>query len=354
MTKKTKSIFGILSIFVLSVVLTLAYFSYQFLAVGPSDDTTEVLFDVMPGQSMTVVAQNLQERQLIKNSWLFLKWSRFKGMNSKLKKGEYALNKAMTPTEVLNVITSGKSVSRNLTIPEGKNIFEIAEIIEKNGYGSKEDFIKLVTDKAFVQQELNENLESLEGYLFPDTYKVTKFDTQKEIVQQMTNHFLKVWNELQPEVQKLNWPRHKLMTLASIVEKETGSAADRNLVSSVFHNRLRMNMRLQTDPTVLYGKALLMGSMPNNITKLDLMTPNKYNTYTIPGLPPGPISNPGRDAIRATLNPAVTKYIYFVSRNDGTTAFSETLVQHNQAVQKYQMNSKSREGKSWRDLNKGK
>ena len=351
---KTKTIVSIVAVFILSVVLTVGYFSYQFLAQGPSTDTTEVLFDVLPGQSMIAVAQGLQEKQLIKNSWLFLKWSRFKGMNSKLKKGEYALNRSMTPTEVLNVITSGKSVARNLTIPEGKNIFEIAEIVEKSGYGTKDDFIKLVTDKAFIQQELNENLDSLEGYLFPDTYKVTKFDTQKEIVQQMTSHFLKVWTELQPELQKLNWPRHKLMTLASIIEKETGHPQDRSLVSSVFHNRLKMNMKLQTDPTVLYGKAVLTGSMPTNITKLDLITPNRYNTYTIPALPPGPISNPGKEALMATINPAPTKYLYFVSRNDGTTAFSESLAQHNQAVQKFQMNSQNREGKSWRDLKTNK
>lgn len=346
-----KMIIGSLSLLITAILLTTLFFGYQFLGSGTSSDTTEILFDVVPGQSMSSVATNLESQRLIKNAWLFTKYSRFKGANSKLKKGEYALNQSMTPKQVLNVITSGKSVMRSLTIPEGKNIFDIAEIFEKSNYGTRQDFLKLATDQEFIKNVLGEKEESLEGYLFPDTYKVTKFDTQKEIIQQMTTHFFSVYKELDPEIKKLNWPRKKLITFASIVEKETGAAADRPLVSSVFHNRLNANMKLQTDPTVLYGKAMLLGAMPNNITRADLQTPTKYNSYTNYGLPPGPISNPGRDAILAAINPAATKYIYFVSRNDGTTAFSETLTQHNTAVQKFQMNAKNRDGKSWRDLN---
>jgi UPF0755 protein len=346
-----KMIMGSIGLFIIAVASTVGFFSYQFLGLGPSDDATEILFDVAPGQTMGTVSANLESQKLIKNSWLFSKYSRLKGANTKLKKGEYALNQTMTPNQVLEVITSGKSVMRSLTIPEGKNIFDIADILEKNNYGTKQDFLKLVTDQEFIQSLLGEKLESLEGYLFPDTYKVTKFDSQKEIIQQMTTNFLNVYKEIEPLAKKLNWSRSKLITFASIVEKETGAASDRPIVSSVFHNRLRVNMKLQTDPTVLYGKAMLLGSMPNNITRADLQTPTRYNSYTNYGLPPGPISNPGRDAILAVINPATTKFIYFVSRNDGTTAFSETLGQHNAAVQKYQVNPQSREGKSWRDLN---
>jgi UPF0755 protein len=349
-----KMMIASLSLFITALSLTILFFGYQFLGTGVTSDTTEILFDVTPGQSISVVAANLESQHLIKNAWLFAKYSRFKGANSKLKKGEYALTQSMTPSQVLNVITSGKSVMRSLTIPEGKNIFDIAEIFERAGYGTKQDFLKLATDKELIQNLLGEKLESLEGYLFPDTYKVTKFDTQKEIIQQMTTHFLNVYKEIEPLAKKLNWSRSKLITFASIVEKETGAASDRPLISSVFHNRLRTNMKLQTDPTVLYGKAMLLGSMPNNITRADLQTPTKYNSYTNFGLPPTPISNPGRDAILAAANPANTKYIYFVSRNDGTTQFSETLAQHNAAVQKFQMNAKNRDGKSWRDLNSNK
>ena len=349
-----KMILGAFGSLFVAITLSMGFFGYQFLGEGTSSDTAEIIFDVLPGQSMVAVAQNLESQQLIKNAWLFTKYSRFIGAHSKLKRGEYSLNKAMTPDQVLSVIVSGKSVLRNLTVPEGKNIFDIAEIFEKSGYGTKADFFKLVTDQDFILSLLGEKLESLEGYLFPDTYKVTKFDTQKEIIQQMVSHFLAVYKELEPQAQQLNWPRNKLITFASIVEKETGLASDRKLVSSVFHNRLKMNMRLQTDPTVLYGKAVLAGEMPTNITRTDLQTPSRYNSYTNYGLPPTPISNPGREAILAAVAPTESKFLYFVSRNDGTTAFSETLVQHNTAVQKFQMDAKSREGKSWRDLNPGK
>ncbi len=354
MTKKIKMMIGTFSLFITAVSATILFFGYQFLGSGTSNDSAEILFDVMPGQSMSSVAINLESQHLIKNAWLFTKYSRFSGANSKLKKGEYALNKTMTPNQVLSVITSGKSVMRSLTIPEGKNIFDIADILEKSGFGTKADFFKLIKDPDFIQNQLGEKLESLEGYLFPDTYKVTKFDTQKEIVQQMLNHFINVYKDLEPEIKKLNWTRNKLITFASIVEKETGRPSDRVIVSSVFHNRLKINMKLQTDPTVLYGKAVSLGEMPNNITRADLQTPTRHNTYTNYGLPPTPISNPGRDAILAVINPANTKYVYFVSRNDGTTVFSENLSQHNAAVQKFQMNAKNREGKSWKDLSTNK
>ena len=349
-----KMIIIAISLFATALSAAAIFFSYQFLGSGTAADSTEILFDVLPNQSMTTVAGNLESQHLIKNAWLFTKYSRFFGANSNLKKGEYSLNKAMTPNQVLNVITSGKSVMRSLTIPEGKNIFDIAEILEKNGYSTKSEFLKLVKDPDFIHSQLGERLESLEGYLFPDTYKVTKFDTQKEIVQQMLTHFLNVYKEIDPLAKKANWTRNKLITFASIVEKETGRPSDRALVSSVFHNRIKINMKLQTDPTVLYGKAMLLGEMPNNITRADLQTPTRYNSYTNFGLPPTPISNPGRDAILAVLNPANTKYIYFVSRNDGTTVFSDNLSQHNSAVQKFQMNAKNRDGKSWKDLNSEK
>lgn len=356
MNKKMKMFFGSFIVFLLAIGLAIGFFTFQFLGSGVSNDSTEVLFDVSPGQSMTTVTQNLESQKLIKNGWLFLQYSRLRGMNAKLKKGEYALSRAMTPFEIMSVITSGKSVLRNFTVPEGYSIFDIADIMERNSYGTRQEFLELVTNKAFIKSELGEDLQSLEGYLFPDTYKVTKFDSQKEITQQMLRHFLTVWKDVQPSAQQSaftkTWNRHKIITFASIVEKETGSPSDRELVSSVFHNRLKQNMKLQTDPTVLYGKAVLLGVMPNNITRADLTTPTAYNSYTNYGLPPTPISNPGIESIKATLSPAGTKFLYFVSRNDGTTAFSETLKAHNLAVQKFQLSSKNREGKSWRDLNK--
>lgn len=354
MTKKSKAV--VLSALVLMLALSVGavFFGYQLLKMSVSNDKTEIIFEVAPGTSVTQTATELQRKKLIRNANIFLMYSRFTNQNSKIKVGEYSLNEAMTPDEILGVLVSGKSITRSLTIAEGLNLFDVAAILEKTGLGTRQEFFSIVRDKEFINSLLAENLSSLEGYLFPETYKFTKFENLKTIVTQMVKRFLFVWKEIEPEAKRLNWTRNQVVTFASIVEKETGAGADRPLVSSVFHNRLAKKMRLQTDPTILYGMALKKGEMPLNITKNDLLTPSPYNSYTTPGLPPTPISNPGKESLLAALKPANTKYLYFVSRNDGTTVFSETLEKHNAAVKTFQMNPKARSGKSWKDLGKDK
>ncbi len=354
-----KTIFSTTAVFAVSLSIALAFFGFQFLRTGASSDSSEVIFDVNPGQSMPTVAQNLENAKLIKSAKLFQWYSRYRGMNPKLKRGEYSLNAAMTPDEVLAVITSGKSIARNFTVAEGLNMWDIADLLERNNYGTKQEAFALFRDPVFIQSLLGEKLDSLEGYLFPETYKVTKFDTQKDIITQMVRRFLSVYAEIQPEIAAFNqtfpqrkWTRNQLVTFASIVEKETGAVHERPLVSSVFHNRLDKGMRLQTDPTVLYGVALVRGQFPKNITRNDLLTPTKHNTYTIYGLPPTPISNPGKEALLAALKPMTSKYLYFVSHNDGTHQFSESLDAHNAAVKTFQVDPKARKDKSWRDLKK--
>lgn len=354
MSKKLFAFLGAVAALAVAFIFVGIFFAQQFLYSGVSSDATEVVFDVLPNQTMMTVAENLTTANLIKNKWLFYQYARFKGASARLKKGEYALNQSMTPIEIINVITSGKSIARNLTIVEGASIFEIADAIERTGIATKLEFFNLVKDKEFIKEALGEPRESLEGYLFPETYKYTKFDTLKETLLQMTKRFQLVWTEFETQAKAMGWNRNQVVTLASIVEKETGHEEDRALVSSVFHNRLRKKMRLQTDPTILYGLALEKGFMPNNISRADLVMPNRYNSYTNYGLPPTPISNPGRESIIATLNPAKTNYLYFVSRNDGTTAFSESLSQHNKSVNTFQVNAKARKGKSWKDLKKKK
>ncbi len=354
MTKKLK-ILGIgLASFLIAAGLALTFFTLQFVNSGVSSNTAEVLFEIPPGTSLTQIALNLQNQGLVRNGKLFLMYSRIKKMNSRLKVGEYALNQSMTPNEILEVLVSGKSVTRNLTIAEGLSIFDIAEILEKSGVGTQKEFFSLVYDKEFIRSLLGEDLESLEGYLFPETYKITKFESMKSVVSQMVRRFVTVWSRYAETTKQKNWSRNQLITFASIVEKETGAAFERPLVSSVFHNRLQKKMRLQTDPTVLYGVALKNGMMPINITKADLLTPTRHNTYINYGLPPTPIANPGEDAIRAALQPTSTKYLYFVSRNDGTHVFSENFEKHALAVRDFQLNAKARSGKSWRDLEKNK
>ncbi len=354
MTKKFKVVSLSSVVLLLALAGGVLFFGYQLLKTPVSSDRTEIIFEVAPGANATQTAAELQKNNLIRNADVFLLYSRFMNQNSKIKVGEYSLNQAMTPDEILAVLVSGKSITRNLTIVEGLNLFDIAAILEKMGLGTRQEFFALARDKDFIKSLLGEELSSLEGYLFPETYKFTKFESMKSIVSQMVRRFLVIYKEIEPVAKQMNWTRNQIVTFASIVEKETGAGADRPIVSSVFHNRLQKKMRLQTDPTVLYGMAMKMGFMPNNITRNDLLTPTPYNSYTNAGLPPTPISNPGRESLLAAVRPANTKNIYFVSRNDGTTVFSETLEKHNAAVKTFQMNAKARIGKSWKDLEKTK
>lgn len=339
--------------FVVAVAVVTAFFGFQLLKMPVGDGQDEIVFEIPPKTTLPQIAQELQNKRLIRNAKVFRYYVRLKGQASKMKIGEYALNQSMSPDEIVSILVSGKSKARSLTVAEGLNIYDIAALFERSGIAKAEEIYDLVHDKNFIRETLGEEVPSLEGYLYPETYKYTKYEDAKSIVTQMVKRFLSVWNaEVAEEAKKLGWTRHQVVTFASIVEKETGASFERPLVSSVFHNRLVKKMRLQTDPTVLYGMAIQQKKMPNNITRNDLLTPTPYNSYTNFGLPPGPIANPGLEALLATLNPQKTNYLFFVSQNNGTHVFSETLQQHNKAVQDYQMNAKARANKSWRDLNK--
>ncbi|MBK9322141.1 MAG: endolytic transglycosylase MltG [Bdellovibrionaceae bacterium] len=352
MRKVTRITVVALLSFVIACVGSVAYIAYDFTSKPSSSSDAEVIFEVLPAQSFNVIAKKLQDLGLIRNAVVFSLYARATNQRSLLKRGEYLLRMNMLPKEVLSVITSGKSISKPFTVAEGLNIYEISDLYERQGFGKKEDFLELVKNKQLIKQLLGEEAPSLEGYLFPETYMITKFEDTKDLISSMVRRFFVVYNELGVEAALPDWKRSQIVTLASIIEKETGAPEDRPLVSSVFHNRLRKKMKLQTDPTIIYGIADVTGVVPNNIRKDDILKPTKYNTYVIDGLPPGPISNPGKDALKATFKPAPSNYLYFVSRNDGTTTFSESLGNHNRAVQKYQLTVSEREGKSWRDKNK--
>lgn len=351
MNKKNKIAgLGVISI-LLAVAVTLSFLGYQVLKKPVGDNKNEIIFEVEPGLSLSQISNKLQENQLIRHAQIFQWYARLRGQGTQIKVGEYSLSQSMNPDQILYLMASGKSIARTITVAEGLNIYDIALLFEKNKICSQDEFLNLVQDTTFIQIMLGEPATSLEGYLFPETYKYTKYEGVRSIVTQMVKRFQIVWNEqVGSEKNKLNWTKNQIITLASIIEKETGAAHERPIISSVFHNRLAQKMRLQTDPTVLYGMALGLKKMPNNITKKDLLNPTTYNTYTIEALPPGPIANPGLESILAVLNPAQSKFIFFVSQNNGTHVFSENLQQHNKAVQQYQMNSKAREGTSWRDL----
>ncbi|NUN05077.1 MAG: endolytic transglycosylase MltG [Bdellovibrio sp.] len=351
-----KKAFLVISIAGVTLVAALGagvgFVGYQFLNSRPGDTAQDVVYEVNPGKSFNTIASELEAKGLLTNGFFFSMYARLVGERSKLKVGEYLLRTNMKPREVLEVITSGKSIARSFTVSEGLSIYEIAELYEKQGFGTAQNFLTLVRDPQLIRNLLGEKQESLEGYLFPETYMLTKFTDTKALISNMVKRFLYVYNEVVPGAQALGWPRHKVVTLASIIEKETGAPEERPLISSVFHNRMRKNMRLQTDPTVIYGKAELTGKIEINITRADLTTPNRYNTYTISGLPPGPIANPGKEALLSAVKPAESQYLFFVSQNDGTHVFSVDYKGHETAVKKFQLDRRAREGKSWRDLNK--
>jgi UPF0755 protein len=317
-----------------------------------SDDSTEIVYEVTPGKSFNSIAKELRDLGIIKNEKLFLVYTKVMGIAGKHKVGEYSLRKNMNPKEIVQVLNSGISLSKPFTIPEGKNIFEISEAFEKEGFGKKIEFMEIAQDKKLISQYVGLQVRSLEGYLFPDTYHFTKHMNTREIILIMLKKFEEVWAEVEKETKNTQLTKHQIVTLASIIEKETGAPEERPRISSVFHNRLRKGMMLQTDPTVLYGKAIDLGRMIISITRADLTKPTAYNTYVIKGLPPGPIASPSKEALLAAIYPEKTEYLFFVSENDGRHTFTTNYQDHLKAVKKFQLDPKAREGKSWRDLNK--
>ncbi|UXR65620.1 endolytic transglycosylase MltG [Bdellovibrio bacteriovorus] len=328
-------------VLVLAVVILLAslgggvaFLAYEFSHTRPSETAMDVVYEVTPGKGFTTIAKELEEKGLVKNATFFNLYARFKGERSKIKVGEYLLRTNMIPR------------------PNESAFFQSADLYEKQGFGTAADFMRLTRDPQLIQSLLGEKVDSLEGYLFPETYMLTKYTDTKSLISNMVKRFLYVYNEVLPQADVKFLTRHQVVTLASIIEKETGAPEERPLISSVFHNRMAKRMRLQTDPTVIYGKAEKLGRIVINITREDLLTPTRYNTYVIPGLPPGPIANPGREALLAAVKPQESQYLFFVSQNDGTHVFSEDYKGHQRAVQRFQLDRKAREGKSWRDLQK--
>lgn len=339
------------------VIIASVYLLNNFSKSTGLAEKKEFIYEVMPKESFGTIASELEKNDIITNAKLFNLYARLTGKRSKVKSGEYQFHSNMTPSEVLDILCSGHSMARPFTVSEGLNIYEIADLYEKNNFGKKEDFLKLVKDKTFIKKLLGEDLDSLEGYLYPETYLLTKYEGASVLITRMVNNYKKIYSTLQDELKKesadvktKNWSNNQIMTLASIIEKETGAKEERPKISSVFHNRLMKKMKLQTDPTIIYGLTEQSGHLVNNIHKEDILKPTKYNTYVISGLPPAPIANPGKEAIKAAMLPENTHYLYFVSQNNGTHIFSEDYQKHLQAVKKYQLDPKAREGKSWRDL----
>ncbi len=296
-------------------------------------DYEPIIVTIAPGQNFNKIVDDLSQHHLISSPLKFKLIARLKAYDRKIMTGEYALSTPITPLAILEALTNGKIRLHRLAIPEGFNIKQIAQRVESSGFLRKEKFIKAATDPEFAKK-MKIPAQTFEGYLFPDTYLFPKDITAKQIITEMVKQFRMTFSdEWKKQAQSIGFSIHEIITLASIIEKETGVASERPVIASVFHNRLKKNMRLASDPTVIYG----IKNFNGNITKKDLQRLTPYNTYMISGLPPGPIANPGAQSIKAALFPAKTNYLYFVAKRDKTHQFSETLKDHNRAVRKYQL-----------------
>lgn len=293
----------------------------------------EVIVSIPKGASLSEIGGMLQDHNIISSKLVFKLVAMIRGEQRNVKAGDYLLKTSSDAGEVLDLLISGKTLVYAVTIPEGYNVFQIAELLEKKGFASRNEFLLAVQDEAFIK-ELGIEVSTLEGVLFPDTYLLRPAEqgSSKAIIRKMVSRFRQVYDlHIKDTAEGNGWSPAQVITLASLIEKEA-KANEHALVSAVFHNRLRKNMRLQSDPTVIYG----IKPMGAKITRADLDRKHPYNTYQITGLPPGPIANPGKDSLLAAVNPANVDFLYFVSKNDGSHQFSSNLTDHNRWVNLYQ------------------
>lgn len=326
-------------LFVLLVVVSLGGWFLQFVTTAASGEKTESVTVVIgKGTTLQGINARLAESGLVAEDIRFLLLARYLGVATKLQAGEFALHRGQNPKELLLELVSVKPIQHPVTIPEGLVIDKIAEKFAEGGWCDKEEFKRLARDADFLKSLGLGQHPSLEGYLYPDTYYLTREGHDAEdLIRMQVQRFFTVWNKLKV-ANSSELSSFEVLTLASMVEKEAGNAEERPIIAGVFANRLARGMRLQSDPTVMYG----IEGFSGRLSKTDLRTPTPYNTYTLKRLPAGPICNPGKDSIYAVLNPQKTDYLYFVAKGKGRHYFSKNLREHNRAVYKYLRSSRKK------------
>ena len=333
MNRYLKTVVIAAPLIILLVAGAAALYGYHYVNSPPGQLKGEVNIEIDPGTSFYAAAKRLKKAEVIGSIRLFHLYAKFRGSLSGIKAGEYLLQPAMTTKEIMDQLVEGNVIRHRVTVPEGYNLYQVAELLDEKGIVEKKDFIQKAHDPELIAKLGIKGL-SFEGYLYPETYFFIKGMTSEEIIARMVSRFKKVFTEdLVNKAAEIGFTPEQVINLASIIEKETGNPAERPLISAVFHNRMKKRMRLQSDPTVIYG---MIETFDGNIRKKDLKKKTPYNTYRIGGLPAGPVANPGFDAIKAVLYPDKTKALYFVSMNNGSHVFAETLEQHNRNVWKYQ------------------
>lgn len=316
----------------LALLLFLSSARVAFFLYTPKGEGQNVrIVDFAKGSPLKKLAAELQKEGVIGSATLFTLYAKVSGIAGKVQAGTYQFSDALTPGEILGKLAAGDVFEKRFAVPEGYSIFQVAEMLDSRGFFKKEPFLKECRNPNLLK-ELGIAAASVEGFLYPSTYNLLKIETPADLIREMTGQFSKVYAEKFAAVEKdSRLSRLQIITLASIVEKEAVAPAEMPVISSVFHNRLKMGMPLQSDPTAVYGLRAFGGRVSASDVRRDM----PYNTYLIKGLPPGPIGNPGAAAIEAALKPAETGYYYFVAKSDGTHYFSGSLDEHNRAVQHY-------------------
>lgn len=326
-------------LFLFVAVLCFAGWVVQFASqVGPGDNNETEIVIIPKGSAVKEINGILAGAGLVRNDVRFLLLARYLGLAAKLQAGEFALHRGQTPQELLTELATAKPIQHAVTIREGLTISEIAEIFATGGWCDPDEYVRLAENPDFLKSLGLDSHKNLEGYLYPDTYYLTrKGQTTADLLRMQVRHFFAVWDTIQTTAPLALSP-YEVLILASMVEKETAKAAERPIIAGVFINRLKKGMRMQSDPTVMYG----IENFSGRLTRKDLRTPSPYNTYTLKRLPIGPICNPGKAALTAVLHPTESSFFYFVSKNDGSHMFSKTLREHNRAVNKYQRSKKKK------------
>ena len=300
---------------------------------------TPLRIDVATGEPFRVTAGKLVAAGLVPSARALTLWARYTGADRQIQVGAYEFQSAVSPIALVDKMRSGEAMMVHVMLPEGGTARDLALVLERGGLSASSRYLELMRDPTFARS-LGVAADGLEGYLFPDTYFFSPLDAPEKVVGTFVSRFQKLFTpEMIAEATKSGFSVHQIVTLASVIEKETARDDERPLVSAVFRNRLRIGMPLQADPTVIYG----IESFNGNLTRKDLDTPTPYNTYTEVGLPPGPIANPGRAALAAALHPADVPYLYFVARDDGSHEFNATLADHNRAVSRYQRSRQAKQ-----------
>jgi UPF0755 protein len=313
----------------------LLYVAFQLLSPLPVGNKN-VEVGIPKGATFREAVEIFSKEKLIRNKTLFLIIGRITGIDRKIRAGYYSIYRSMSLLDLLKVLRKGQIIEYEVTVVEGDSLREIAEKLSEKGIADKDEFEGLATDKDFLAS-YTIAAPSLEGYLFPDTYKIPKGMDAEDAIGIMINTMREKYSDkLKVQAKEIGFSEREVLTLASIIEKEAVTDEERPLISAVYHNRLRKKIRLQADPTAIYG----IKSSKEKITSEDLKRKTPYNTYAIKGLPPGPIASPGIKSIMAALYPAKVSYIYFVSNNDGTHHFSVTIEEHQAAVKEYREKKK--------------